>query len=144
MSKKFKFTDSVGYLTTTISRILQHKLLARFNKTGLNTTPEQWRLLVLISNEGEMNQSRLAALQHKDRAAIKRLLDHLEAQQLVTRKPGKDSRANLVALTEEGKKVVTIFNQASKETVKEALNCFTESEAKTLNQLLNKLLDNIS
>lgn len=144
MSKKYVFTDSVGYLTTTISRILQQKLLARFQQTGLNTTPEQWRLLVLISNEGEMNQSRLAELQHKDRAAIKRLLDHLEAQQLVIRKSGQDSRANLIALTEKGQKVVAIFNKASKETVSEALNCFTKAEAKTLNQLLNKLLDNIS
>ncbi|WP_458626807.1 MarR family winged helix-turn-helix transcriptional regulator [Winogradskyella sp. PC D3.3] len=142
--EKFVFTDSVGYLTTTISRILQQKLQARFKNTGLNTTPEQWRLLVLISNEGEMNQSRLAELQHKDRAAIKRLIDHLEVKKLVIRKSGQDSRSYIITLTQEGKKVVQVFNKASKETVKEALSCFTETEAKKLNLLLNKLLNNIS
>ncbi|WP_347375084.1 MarR family transcriptional regulator [Aequorivita sp. Q41] len=142
--EKYVFTDSVGYLTTTISRILQQKLHARFKYTGLNTTPEQWRLLVLISNEGEMNQSRLAELQHKDRAAIKRLIDHLEVKKLVTRKAGQDSRAYIITLTQKGKEVVQVFNKASKETVKEALSCFTETEAKKLNLLLNKLLNNIS
>ena len=137
------FTDSVGYLTTTISRILQQKLQARFKNTGSNATPEQWRLLVVISNEGEMNQSQLAELQHKDRAAIKRLLDHLEKKNLVNRKAGKDSRSHTISLTQEGRKMVHVFTKASKETVNEALSCFTEDEAKTLNQLLNKLLNNI-
>jgi len=141
--EKYVFTDSVGYLTTTISRILQQKLQARFKNTGSNTTPEQWRLLVVISNEGEMNQSQLAELQHKDRAAIKRLIDHLERKKLVIRKSGKDSRSHTIALTQEGKKMVQVFTKASKETVNEALSCFTEDEAKTLNQLLNKLLNNI-
>ncbi|MCK0132608.1 MarR family transcriptional regulator [Flavobacteriaceae bacterium F08102] len=141
--KKYVFTDSVGYLTTTISRILQQKLQARFNNTGLNTTPEQWRLLVVIANEGEMNQSQLAELQHKDRAAIKRLIDHLEKKNLVTRKSGIDARSYTISLTQKGREVVRVFTKASKETVKEALSCFTEAEAKTLNQLLNKLLQNI-
>ena len=141
--EKYVFTDSVGYLTTTISRILQQKLQARFKNAGSSTTPEQWRLLVVISNEGEMNQSQIAELQHKDRAAIKRLIDHLEKNKLVTRKSGKDSRSHIIALTQEGRKIVQIFTEASKETVKEALSCFTEEEAKNLNQLLNKLLNNI-
>ncbi|MGY0392200.1 MarR family winged helix-turn-helix transcriptional regulator [Bizionia sp. KMM 8389] len=141
--KKYVFTDSVGYLTTTISRILQQKLLSRFKNTGSNTTPEQWRLLVVISNEGEMNQSQLAELQHKDRAAIKRLIDHLEKKNLVTRKSGKDSRSHTIALTEIGKKEVEVFTKASRATVEDALSCFTDTEAKTLNQLLNKLLTHI-
>jgi len=142
--KKYVFTESVGYLTTTISRILQQRLQARFKNTGFNTTPEQWRLLVLISNEGEMNQSQLAELQHKDRAAIKRLIDHLETKKLVNRKSGKDSRSYTISLTPKGRQVVEVYNHASKETVEEALSCFTEDEAKNLNQLLNKLLNNIS
>ncbi|GHC59032.1 MarR family winged helix-turn-helix transcriptional regulator [Ulvibacter litoralis] len=141
--KKYVFTDSVGYLTTTISRILQQKLQAKFKSTGSNTTPEQWRLLVVISNEGEMNQSQLAELQHKDRAAIKRLLDHLETKNLVIRKSGKDSRSHTISLTQEGRKMVQVFTKASEETVNEALSCFSEEEAKNLNQLLNKLLNNI-
>ena len=141
---KYIFKDSVGYLTTTISRILQQKLQAKFKNTGLNATPEQWRLLVVLSNEGAMNQSQLAELQHKDRAAIKRLIDHLEAKNLVIRKSGKDSRSNLISLTEKGKEVVEVFTKASKETVKEAQSCLTPEEAQQLNTLLNKLLENIS
>ncbi|MGR7814570.1 MarR family winged helix-turn-helix transcriptional regulator [Lacinutrix undariae] len=143
MAKKYIFTDSVGYLTTTISRILQQKLQGRFNTLDLNTTPEQWRLLVLISNEGEMNQSQIAKLQHKDRAATKRMLDNLENKQLVIRKSGVDARSNTIALTKDGEHVVQVFKEASKQTVSEALSCFTETEAQTLNQLLNKLLKNI-
>jgi len=143
MAKKYIFTDSVGYLTTTISRILQQKLQGRFNALDLNTTPEQWRLLVLISNEGEMNQSQLAKLQHKDRAAIKRMLDSLETKKLIIRKSGLDARSNRVALTKAGEHIVDVFKEGSKQTVSEALSCFTEAEAQTLNQLLNKLLQNI-
>ena len=143
MAQKYIFTDSVGYLTTTISRILKQKLQSRFHTTGLNTTPEQWRLLVLISNEGEMNQSQLAKMQHKDRAAIKRMLDYLETKDLVIRKSGVDARSNTIALTKAGQHVVDVFQEASKETLKEALSCFTASESKTLNLLLNKLLHHI-
>lgn len=142
--KKYVFTNSVGYLTTTISRILQQKLKTKFKNSGFNTTPEQWRLLVVIHNEGEMNQSRLAEIQHKDRAAIKRLIDHLETKNLVLRKSGKDSRSNTISLTENGKDVVQSFTEASKETVEEAMSCFSSSEAKLMNQLLNKLLNHIS
>lgn len=142
--EKYIFTDSVGYLTTTISRILQQKLQSKFKSTGINTTAEQWRLLVVLSNEGEMNQSQLAEIQHKDRAAIKRLVDHLETKKLVVRKAGKDARSYKISLTEEGKKVVKIFIDASKETVKEATNCLSKQESKTLNVLLNKLLNNLS
>ncbi len=141
--KKYIFTDSVGYLTTTISRILQQKLQARFNQTELNTTPEQWRLLVLISNEKEMNQSQLAKLQYKDRAAIKRMLDNLEIKNLIVRKTGIDSRSNIIALTEAGENVVKVFKKSSKDTIAEAMSCFTQEEAKTLNLLLNRLLENI-
>jgi len=142
--EKYVFTDSVGFLTTTISRILQQKLQGRFKKTGLNTTPEQWRLLVLISNEGEMNQSELAKMQYKDRAAIKRMLDYLEDKKLIIRKPGRDARSHIIALTNDGEYVVTLFKEASKETVSEALSCFSETEARTLNKLLHKLLIHIS
>ena len=90
-----------------------------------------------------LNQSQLAELQHKDRAAIKRLIDHLEKKSLVIRKSGKDSRSHTIALTQEGSKMVQVFTKASKETVDEALSCFTEEEAKSLNLLLNKLLNNI-
>lgn len=144
MQDKYKFNDSIGYLTTTISRKLQQKLLASFNATGLDVTPDQWRILVLIYNEGEMYQSQLAASQKKDRAGVKRLVDHLERKNLVVRKPsGDDARTNIVALTEEGLHVVKTLNNESYKTLGEALNCFDESEVVVLRMFLNKLLDNI-
>lgn len=144
MPDKYKFNDSVGYLTTTVSRKLQQRLLASFTSTGLNVTPDQWRVLVVIFNEGEMYQSQLAASQKKDRAGVKRLVDHLESKGLVLRKPsGNDARTNIVALTEEGLRVVQILNNESYKTLGEALSCFDESEVVVLRSYLNKLLENI-
>lgn len=144
MQKKYIFKDSIGYLTTTISRKLQQKLLASFTATGLNVTPDQWRVLVEIFNEGEMYQSQLAASQKKDRAGIKRLVDHLESKGLAIRKPSaRDARTNIVALTEEGLHAVKTLNNQSYEVIDEALNCFEESEVIVLRMFLNKLLDNI-
>lgn len=144
MQNKYTFNDSIGYLTTTISRKLQQRLLESFTATGLNVTPEQWRLLVVIFNEGEMYQSQLAASQDKDRAGVKRLVDHLESKGLVLRKPsGNDARTNIVSLTEEGVHVVKTLNNESYKTLGEALSCFDESEVIVLRTYLNKLLNNI-
>lgn len=144
MQDKYNFNNSIGYLTTTISRKLQQRLLASFNATGLNVTPDQWRVLVCIFNEGEMYQSQLAESQKKDRAGIKRLVDHLEKKGLATRKPSADdARTNIVALTEEGVEVVKTLNNASYETLGQALDCFDESEVVVLRMFLNKLLENI-
>lgn len=144
MQDKYIFNDSIGYLTTTISRKLQQKLLAGFNDTGLNVTPDQWRVLVTIFNEGEMYQSQLAESQKKDRAGIKRLVDHLESKELVIRRPsGGDARTNIVSLTEEGVRVVKILNDQSYKTLGKALDCFDKSEVVVLRMFLNKLLDNV-
>lgn len=145
MENKYVFRESVGYLTSTISRKLKHKLIEKFNATGLNATPEQWRLLVLIYNEGEMYQSQLADIQQKDRAGIKRLVDHLIKNGLVSRKASNhDARTNIIALTPEGQHVVSVFNEASRETVTQALSCFSASEAEHLKLSLNKLLDHLN
>lgn len=136
--------DSLGYLTGTIHWKFHKRLVARFNDSGLNVTPDQWGILVTIFNDGEMYQSQLAECQKKDRAGIKRLVDHLHNKGLVTREPSAhDTRANIVKLTDEGKRVVEVLNDIAKISIKEGLKGFSESEITILKMLLNKLLDNL-
>lgn len=142
--EKYMFNDSIGYLTGTIHWKLHKRLIARFNESGLNVTPKQWGTLVTIFNGGEMYQSQLAECQKKDRAGIKRLVDHLENKGLVTREPSAhDTRANIVKLTDEGSTVVEKLNDIAKTSIKDALTGFSDTEETILKVLLNKLLDNL-
>jgi MarR family transcriptional regulator, organic hydroperoxide resistance regulator len=143
-SGKYILRESLGYLTGVSHWKLHKRLVAKFNKSGINVTPEQWTILISLLNEGDLYQSQLALSHKKDRAGIKRLVDQLVIKGFVSRSSsGSDARTNLIKLTGEGKKTVHVLNSLAKESLAEVLAGFTESEITLLKRLLTNLIDNI-
>src|SRR5690348_5793991 len=78
-------------------------------------------LLVLSENEG-ITQQRLSKLMVLDPSTMGRLLERLEAQGLIERRPRPgDRRARSVALTREGLEMVPSLWEAARESLSEAL-----------------------
>lgn len=71
---------------------------------GYRLTTEGWALLSLLSESDELPQLEISERVGKDRHHTSRLIDALEQQGLVVRKPtASDGRVKLVALTEKGR-----------------------------------------
>jgi DNA-binding MarR family transcriptional regulator len=137
--------ESLGYLTGVSHWKLRQKMTVKFQESGMDVTPDQWKVMISLVHKEEMYQSQLANCHKKDRAGIKRLVDHLENKGLVKRNPSeKDSRTIIVTLTEKGQETVLALNGLVKQSMEEALEGFTESEVVLLKRLLTQLIENLS
>lgn len=137
--------ESLGYLTGVSHWKLRQKMTVKFQESGMDVTPDQWKVMISLVHKEEMYQSQLANCHKKDRAGIKRLVDHLENKGLVKRNPSeKDSRTIIVTLTEKGQETVLALNTLAKQSMEEALEGFTESEVVLLKRLLTQLIENLS
>jgi DNA-binding MarR family transcriptional regulator len=103
--------------------LFNRALLSNFRKNNIALTKEQWTILgVLWQNDG-CSQQNLADKTYRDKPSITRLIDNLEKEDLVERRPhAKDRRLNLIFLTSKGsqikKKVIEIANQTLTDATK--------------------------
>lgn len=81
---------------------LKQFLAAMFKKSGLPLTPEQFMLIDLLWNQGEMSQQELADQLQKDKNSVTKLVDAIERKGLVLRKQNeRDRRSNTIVLTQK-------------------------------------------
>jgi DNA-binding MarR family transcriptional regulator len=103
-----KAIDLNSYLTFRLSRV-QAKLNAhgaRFLKKVAGLTLAQWRIIVLLSLEGETTSSALSRLAGIDKGLLSRKLKTLVDQGLVRTLPhSDDGRVLMLSLTDAGKRV---------------------------------------
>ncbi|WP_395050541.1 MarR family winged helix-turn-helix transcriptional regulator [Flavobacterium sp.] len=103
--------------------VFNRALLNNFRKNNISLTKEQWTILgVLWQNDG-CSQQTLADKTYRDKPGITRLVDNLEKENLVERRPdAKDRRLNLIFLTPKGKiiekEVIEIVNQTLEDAIK--------------------------
>jgi MarR family transcriptional regulator for hemolysin len=77
--------ESLGFMTITAYRLLHSTLRRRLREAGLDMTPEQWGLLVLLWERGSATQDELAHAICADKASISRVLSLMEERGLITR-----------------------------------------------------------
>jgi DNA-binding MarR family transcriptional regulator len=98
---------------------------------------------VLWQDDG-CSQQTLADRTHKDKPGITRLIDNLEKESLVERRPdAKDRRLNLIFLTPKGKiierEVIEIVNQ----TLEDAIKGIDPENLKIVRDTFQKIYDNL-
>jgi len=78
-----------------------------------------------------------------DPGAMTRMLDRLEQKGLIKRTPRPDDRRTMnLALTAEGKALIPKLAAAKEAVQARFLRGFSKSEVRTLEALLNRMLDN--
>ena len=81
---------------------LKQFLAAKLRQMDVPLTPEQFMLIDLLWNEGEMTQQQLADQMQKDKNSVTKLVDAIERKGFVIRKQNEhDRRANTLVLTEK-------------------------------------------
>jgi DNA-binding MarR family transcriptional regulator len=111
----------------------------------LEVTSAQFIVIVnLAGRESATSASELCKGISYDAGAMTRMLDRLEAKGLVRRTRSPDDRRLVnLELTEAGKAAYPRLRQISMQVMNRSLRDFTQDEAKTLQNLLQRLANNV-
>ncbi|MFP4089235.1 MAG: MarR family winged helix-turn-helix transcriptional regulator [Cyclobacteriaceae bacterium] len=97
--------SNYSFLLEKTSKIIRQYAKQQFRAQGFEVTIDQWAVLKILFEKGEMSQVELAALAHKDTPTLTRILDILSEKQLLSRKADDcDRRRCIICLTEDGEK----------------------------------------
>lgn len=111
---EYTLRNSIGFHLSSIT----NRLHAMFSKRiePYNIAPEQFATLKMISEDGDVNQSKIAAMLAKGKPTVSRTLDALEKKGLIFRgESGADRRIKQIHLSEEGKKTLDAVIPMAKE-----------------------------
>jgi MarR family transcriptional regulator, organic hydroperoxide resistance regulator len=138
------FEDNIGRYIGRIHSLFSYKLNQLLRESEAGITVDQFRLLTHLWKQDGISQQQLAQLVRRDRASITRMVDILEQQGFINRASDKDDRRiNLIFLTEKGKQLEPIASKAAEETLNISQKGFSQSERKTLDELLNRVISNL-
>ncbi len=142
---------SLGFLTGLIGyhlRLAQLRVFEQFSTTMKKSgdpvvasiTPGLFRILLLVGENAGMNQSSLARAVRIDRSTLVPILNKLEGLGLVERRASNvDRRSHALHLTGKGEETVALMQSRVLEHEALISAKLTDSERRTLLDLLSKL-----
>ena len=108
-------------------------------------TPEQFMLIDLLWNHGEMSQQQLADMMHKDKNSVTKLVDAIERKGFVVRRQNKnDRRSNTLVLTEKANQLKPGAKQKGISILDQMLEGINENELRMFLETLRKLNVNMN
>lgn len=128
----------------TINRLLVKikKNMAKQIKS-YDVTLEQWSLLTRLWKCDSISQTELAIRTNKDLPTVTRSLDKLIKKGLIEKKANpNDSRAYLIYLTEEGRKLEEPLDSIAQEVENKILENLNPSDVVMLKKILKSISDN--
>lgn len=124
---------------------IKRYIAAMLRQQGVPLTPEQFMLIDLLWNEGEMTQQQLANQLQKDKNSVTMLVDAIESKGLVVRKQNAlDRRSNTVVLTEKALEIREMAKQKGISILDKILEGISEEELHTFLKIVRKLNKNMS
>jgi DNA-binding MarR family transcriptional regulator len=131
--------DVTGFLVNQVAERLRETTQAHVEAVGVR--PRQIGLLLVLRNEGRMQQQQLGELLGMDRTTTMQLVGALEDQGLVVRDADpSDGRAYLVRLTARGGRVAEQVEGQSRAAADVVLAALSPAEKRTFHRLLRKVL----
>ena len=119
-------SPTLGFLLHDVARLLKRRFEQNARGTGL--TRSQWQVLALLAQNEGIHQGKLAELLDIEAITLGRIVDKLETQGLIERRPHpSDRRIWLLHLTEAAQPKLTQLRQLGEITRGEALAGTTEA-----------------
>ena len=132
-----------GFLLKEVSRRYVDRFEVRAREISLNLAQAK-ALVRLEKNEG-VSQARLAELAEVDAMAMVRILDRMEAEGLLERRPDPaDRRARCLYLTAKAKPILGEIWRLSEEIRAEIFAGVNKEEREQFMNVLERVYDNIS
>lgn len=124
---------------------LKQFIAAKLRLVNVPLTPEQFMLIDLLWNHGEMSQQQLADLMHKDKNSVTKLVDAIERKGFVVRQQSAtDRRANILVLTEKANQLKPGAKLKGISILDEMLDGIEEEELRAFLKTLHKLNANMT
>ena len=124
---------------------LKQFLAAKLREMGVPLTPEQFMLIDILWNQGEMTQQQLADQLQKDKNSVTKLVDAIEKKGFVVRKQNPhDRRANTLVLTEKANELKPGAKQKGISILDQILEGISEDELRRFLSTLRKLNANMT
>ena len=133
--------NSLGYDICYTARKIYQFLTKEFK--DFDITPEQFVVLVKLSEENGISQMELANRQDKNN--VKAMVDNLSKKGYLIKKENKtDKRAYSLYLTEKAKATIPKIKKYEEEFLKSLTLGIELEEAKIVDEILKKICKNIS
>ncbi|HJQ56529.1 MAG TPA: MarR family transcriptional regulator [Vineibacter sp.] len=128
----------VGYLLSDVARLMRTVFDRRVRELGL--TRSQWLLLSRLHRRPGASQTELADMLEVEKASAGRLVDRMERNGWVVRRPdGTDRRINRIHLTPEAERIHADMWVIAQTTVDDALAGLSGRERVDLTRLLGRV-----
>lgn len=136
--------ESIGYLTGRTKREITRYLNRKLYEAGGEITTEQLRLLLLLWQDSVSNQQELADLYGKDKTSIARMLQTMEKEGWIVRKPKEDDkRNNQLLITEAGLAIKTRYLPLIAEVLNEAGSAVKEADLEQCKTTLRAIIGHL-
>jgi len=135
-------SDNIGFMIGDISRLIRRTFDQRAKAIGV--TRPQWRVLTWLKRHEGINQSALADMLELDAMTLCRMVDRLQAADMVERRPDPaDRRAWKLYLTPKGLALTEQLQPIGEELLLEALHDVPKKEQEKLHVLLEQFRRNL-
>ena len=137
-NKKYPFGMIVGGMMHGVMRLLKKRALEHAN---IELSMEQMGLLIAISchNEEVILQD-MAAIMGKDKSAVLRTIDSMEAKELIKRVSDKtDRRKKYLMITKKGERVIEQYMEMELELVTELHAGLSEEDLAAFYKVVNHI-----
>ena|SRR5690349_7017733 len=139
--RSFRSGDAVGALVGRARKVLAREFDRELGELGLNTA--QALVIVLLAEGLACTAAGIAAELAHDPGAMTRIVDKLEGAGYVRRVPrARDRRASDLELTVAGRRLHGEVRRVQVTVLNRMLRGFSRTEARTLERLLKRVLDN--
>lgn len=132
-----------GFLLERTFRITKLSFIRVFNKLDVDITPDQWVLVDVLNNRGELSQKELSALSFKDAATISRIIDKLVDKGFVTKTNVKsDRRKTTIKLTRAGSQLVNTCQAEIDNLRQHSWQNLSEEDYHNFQRIMNQVFAN--
>ena len=135
-------SDNIGFIIGDISRLIRRTFDKRAKSIGV--TRPQWRVLTWLQRHEGLNQSALAERLELDVMTLCRMVDRLQAAELVERRADADDRrAWKLFLTAKGRTLTQQLEPIGEDLLEKALTGLAGDERAQLLHLLERIQGNM-
>lgn len=137
--------EDILHLLTGRTPLNINRLLSQYLRmAGVSLTKEQWSLMAVLWKTDGLTQQSLADATYRDRPGVTRLLDNLEKDGFIERRPhATDRRTNLIFLTKKGRSVRNDVVKALKDTVAAATENISDKQLDNIRTVFEQINRNI-
>jgi MarR family transcriptional regulator, transcriptional regulator for hemolysin len=140
--KRLNYKDSVGFLARNASKVLEKALDSELLDT-YSLPGTQWKVIAALAVSNGLNQKELADFLTLDASSLVPVIDKLEQNQFVTRKPDpKDRRNNRVFITKKSESTIESIVDAILKLRKAVYKDISARDMETTKKVLQKITEN--